>query len=129
MPCPRWWPTPTGSSAVCRTRRRRAVSCPAISSALPGRGAAQCRTRCVVEEAALPEAFERGWLRAAALDVFVREPLPADSPLWDDPRVIVSPHISGLTTTAGAVAGFLECAEALARGEWPKWVVDRDRGY
>lgn len=87
-----------------------------------GRGA-------VVEEAALPEALERGWLRAAALDVFVREPLPVGSPLWDDPRVIVSPHISGLTTTAGAVAGFLECAEALARGEWPRWVVDRTRGY
>jgi len=87
-----------------------------------GRGA-------VIEEQALPEALERGWLRAAALDVFVREPLPPDSPLWNDPRVIVSPHISGLTTTAGAVAGFLECAEALARGEMPKWVVDRTRGY
>ncbi|HEY0931778.1 MAG TPA: D-2-hydroxyacid dehydrogenase [Gemmatimonas sp.] len=87
-----------------------------------GRGA-------VIEESALPEALERGWLRAAALDVFVREPLPTDSPLWNDPRVIVSPHISGLTTTAGAVAGFIECADALARGEMPKWVVDRQRGY
>jgi phosphoglycerate dehydrogenase-like enzyme len=87
-----------------------------------GRGA-------VIDEQALPDALERGWLRAAALDVFVREPLPIDSPLWNDPRVIVSPHISGLTTTAGAVAGFIECTDALARGEMPKWVVDRNRGY
>jgi phosphoglycerate dehydrogenase-like enzyme len=87
-----------------------------------GRGAA-------VDEAALPEALERGWLRAAALDVFVTEPLPATSPLWSDPRVLVSPHISGLTTVAGAANGFLECAECLERGEWPTWVVDRTRGY
>lgn len=66
-----------------------------------GRGA-------VVDEAAIPEALERGWLRAAALDVFTAEPLPATSPLWDDPRVMISPHISGLTTIEGAADGFLE---------------------
>ena len=83
----------------------------------------------VVEETALPEALDNGWLRAAALDVFATEPLPADSPLWSDPRVMVSPHISGLTTTDGAAHGFLECLESLERGELPKWVVDRTRGY
>lgn len=83
----------------------------------------------VVEEAALPEALERGWLRGAALDVFETEPLPASSPLWKDPRVIVSPHISGITTVDGVVHGFLECLDAFARGETPKWVVDRANGY
>ena len=83
----------------------------------------------VVEETALPEALDNGWLRAAALDVFATEPLPADSPLWSDPRVMVSPHISGLTTIDGAAHGFLECLESLERGELPKWVVDRTRGY
>jgi len=29
----------------------------------------------------------------------------------------------------GAVGGFLECLELLERGETPRWVVDRDRGY
>lgn len=83
----------------------------------------------VVEETALPEALDNGWLRAAALDVFATEPLPVDSPLWSDPRVMVSPHISGLTTIDGAAHGFLECLESLERGEMPKWVVDRARGY
>lgn len=87
-----------------------------------GRGA-------VVEEGALPEALEKGWLRAAALDVFVTEPLPADSPLWDDPRVLISPHISGLTTIDGAADGFLECMASLERGHLPSWTVDRRRGY
>ena len=83
----------------------------------------------VVEETALPEALDNGWLRGAALDVFATEPLPADSPLWTDPRVLVSPHISGLTTIDGAAHGFLECLASLERGELPTWVVDRERGY
>ena len=83
----------------------------------------------VVDEGALPHALDQGWLRAAALDVFATEPLPADSPLWGDPRVMVSPHISGLTTISGAAHGFLECLESLERGELPKWAVDRERGY
>ena len=83
----------------------------------------------VVEETALPEALDNGWLRTAALDVFATEPLPADSPLWSDPRVMVSPHLSGLTTIDGAAHGFLECLESLERGELPTWVVDGTRGY
>lgn len=87
-----------------------------------GRGAA-------IDEAALPEALDQGWLRGAALDVFVTEPLPTASPLWSDPRVIISPHCSGPTTVDGAVRGFLECLTALERGEWPRWVIDRTKGY
>jgi phosphoglycerate dehydrogenase-like enzyme len=87
-----------------------------------GRGA-------LVEEAALPEALDRGWLRGAALDVFEVEPLPGDSPLWDRADVIVSPHVAGLTTTAGAGDGFLAALAELARGERPRFTVDRDRGY
>lgn len=87
-----------------------------------GRGA-------VVDEAAIPEALERGWLRAAALDVFATEPLPSASPLWNDARVLISPHISGLTTVEGAADGFLECLASLEGGSWPRWVVDRTRGY
>lgn len=88
-----------------------------------GRGA-------VLDESALPDAFDQGWLRGAALDVFEAEPLPEASPLWADPRVMISPHISGITTVAGAGAGFLECLAELEAGRLPvAWVVDRVRGY
>lgn len=87
-----------------------------------GRGA-------VVDEALLPSALDNGWLRAIALDVFETEPLPATSPLWDDPRVMISPHISGLTTTAGVVDGFFECLRDIESGVQPRWTVDRERQY
>lgn len=53
-----------------------------------GRGA-------TLDEVALLAVLQAGRLGGAALDVFETEPLPADSPLWDEPRVIVSPHAAG----------------------------------
>jgi phosphoglycerate dehydrogenase-like enzyme len=82
-----------------------------------------------VEERALPEALEKGWLRGAALDVFEVEPLPSDSPLWTDERVMISPHIAGLTTVEGAVSGFVECLADLEKGQAPRWIVTRDKQY
>lgn len=51
----------------------------------------------VVEEAALIRALDEGWIAGAALDVFADEPLPAGSPLWAMPNVIISPHVAGFT--------------------------------
>ncbi len=48
-----------------------------------------------LDEDALLAAVRGGRLGGAALDVFATEPLPADSPLWDEPRVLVSPHAAG----------------------------------
>ena len=83
----------------------------------------------VVDEALLGEALAKGWLSGAALDVFAVEPLPVDSPLWGDRRVMISPHLSGLTTAEGAVAGFLECLAEIEQGMVPARVVDRAREY
>lgn len=48
----------------------------------------------VADEPALIEALQSGHLGGAYLDVFAQEPLPATSPLWDMPNVIVTPHNS-----------------------------------
>jgi phosphoglycerate dehydrogenase-like enzyme len=50
----------------------------------------------IVDEVALIAALRDGQLGGAYLDVFAQEPLPADSPLWDLPNVLVSPHNSGV---------------------------------
>jgi phosphoglycerate dehydrogenase-like enzyme len=50
-----------------------------------GRGA-------VIDEPELVAALREGRLAGAALDVFETEPLPADSPLWDLPNVLITPH-------------------------------------
>ncbi|WP_016856259.1 2-hydroxyacid dehydrogenase [Halomonas smyrnensis] len=51
----------------------------------------------VVDEAALIEALDAGRIRAAGLDVFEREPLPADSPLPHMANVVALPHIGSAT--------------------------------
>jgi phosphoglycerate dehydrogenase-like enzyme len=53
-----------------------------------GRGA-------VIDEAALVEALRAGRIGGAGLDVFEKEPLPAESPLWDIEEAILTPHVSG----------------------------------
>ena len=52
----------------------------------------------VMEEAAFIDAIRTGHLGGAALDAHIQEPLPADSPLWDLPNVIVSPHNASAST-------------------------------
>jgi len=51
----------------------------------------------LLDEAALLERLDSGWLRGAALDVFAVEPLPPEHRFWTHPRVLVSPHTAAAT--------------------------------
>lgn len=85
----------------------------------------------LVDEAALVEALGRGQIAGAGLDVFEKEPLPSDSPLWRMENVIISPHVSGFTPKYDDRATDL-FAENLGRylaGELLLNQVDRERGY
>ncbi|MFF3684897.1 D-2-hydroxyacid dehydrogenase [Streptomyces sp. NPDC002187] len=84
----------------------------------------------VVEEA-LVAALRNRWLAGAALDVFDREPLTPDSPLWDVPGLIVSPHMSGDTVGWRDRLGeqFVELFELWLAGKQLPNVVDKKRGY
>ncbi len=73
----------------------------------------------VMDEAALAAALSSGHLGGAALDVFVVEPLPVESPLWDLPNVTITPHSSGGTplATARAAEIFADNLGRYTRGE------------
>lgn len=84
-----------------------------------GRGSA-------VDTGALLEALDRGELQGAGLDVFEEEPLPPDSPLWTHPRVVITPHIAGLSPRYGprlAEIFAVNLAAFRGGGDWINRVV------
>ena len=58
----------------------------------PGAVVVNISRGAVIDEDALIAALSGGHLGGACLDVFATEPLPASSPLWGMPNVIISPH-------------------------------------
>lgn len=85
----------------------------------------------VVVESELIEGLQAGTIAGAMLDVFEREPLPQDSPLWDMPNVIATPHVSGNPTnyTERVFPIFADNIERFLKGQPLKNVVSLGRGY
>lgn len=87
----------------------------------------------VIDTLALTEALESGFLSGAALDVTDPEPLPADSPLWQLPGVLITPHVAGGFHLPHTLDFILEIsrknlAAFAGQGEYIN-VVDRKTGY
>jgi glyoxylate/hydroxypyruvate reductase len=85
----------------------------------------------LVDEDALVDALRSGHLGGAALDVFRREPLPADSPFWQLPNVLITPH--SMSTAIGEndllVDLFCDNLERYLARQPLRNVVDKRRGY
>ena len=84
-----------------------------------------------VDEVALAEALHARRIAGAALDVFEREPLPADSPLWGIDNLLITPHTAGLTEKLWHrhYGLFSENLRRYLAGQPLRFVVDKQRGY
>ncbi len=85
----------------------------------------------IVDEAALIKMLVNGKLAGVALDVVEQEPLPADSPLWDCPRLILTPHLAGASAPKErrVVEIFRENLIRYQNGDPLLNVVDKAKGY
>jgi glyoxylate/hydroxypyruvate reductase A len=83
----------------------------------------------LIDQAALLQRLDQGYLRFVLLDVFEQEPLAPDHPLWQHPRVLLTPHIAADTIAEEAVRQIAANLCALASGAEPTGLVDRTRGY
>ena len=85
----------------------------------------------IVDERSLLRALQENRIGGAGLDVTPQEPLPPDSPLWDMPNVIITPHVAGgsphrLDRTVGL---FCDNLERFLAGKPLLSVIDKRKGY
>ncbi len=103
-----------------RLNRNSPIGTPVLINA--GRGGLQA-------EADILECLDDGTLGAASLDVFATEPLPADSPFWTHPKVILTPHNAADTDPDEISKYVARQIERFEAGERLENVVDPARGY
>jgi glyoxylate/hydroxypyruvate reductase A len=83
----------------------------------------------IVDQAALTEALRAGQIAQATLDVFDREPLPPDDPLWRMDNVLITPHLASVAIPASAAQQVADNIQRAARGEPVNGQVFPERGY
>lgn len=107
------------------------VNASRLAAMRPGAGLINVARGAVVDEEALIESLRSGHLGGAVLDVQEREPMPAESPLWDLPNVLISPHRASIVRAENDLIVDLFC-DNLRRhldGRPLRNVYDPDRAY
>ncbi|WP_062222917.1 2-hydroxyacid dehydrogenase [Aureimonas sp. D3] len=105
---------------LSRLKRETPLGTPVLINA--GRGGLQV-------DSAILRALNDNRLMEASLDVFEREPLAADSPLWRHPRVFVTPHAAASSDPEALAPIIMRQIAAHRRGEALTNIVDRSAGY
>lgn len=77
----------------------------------------------------LLEMIDSEHLSGASLDVFRKEPLPAEHPFWKHPGIRITPHIASVTNPATVVSQILDNYERTKEGKELENVVDREKEY
>jgi glyoxylate/hydroxypyruvate reductase A len=107
------------------------VSADVIAAMKPGSLYANVGRGNTTDEPALIQALKSGQLGGAVLDVTDQEPLPADSPLWTMPNVLLTQHSGGgqPDEAAGKVAQFCRNLDRFRAGQPLENRVELNRGY
>ena len=106
----------------CFTRER-------LSACRRGAAVINVARGSLVDQAALTELLQEGHLGGATLDVFEREPLPADDPLWRMENVLITPHLASVAIPSSAARQIAENILSASRGGPLSNVIDLSRGY
>jgi len=80
-------------------------------------------------ESDIIQALDDGVLSAVSLDVFEHEPLPENSPLWDHPKITITPHAAASSSPSALVGSIVDEMDACDRGEQIANLVNKSAGY
>ena len=108
------------SKLLAKLRRPKVLPGPVLINA--GRGGLQSEEEIIAS-------LDNGALYAASLDVFTAEPLPATSPVWAHPRILLTPHIAAESDPRAIARYLIAQVGRHKRGEPLPNLVDRTRGY
>ncbi|KKK37728.1 dihydrofolate reductase [Mesobacillus campisalis] len=111
------------------TERTEHLFATRIFGHLKGAGFINVGRGATVNEDALLQALDEEKVRFAVLDVFAKEPLPAENKLWEHPNVSITPHISAVTTPEEGVDCFIETLRNVEAGKQLTNKVDPLKGF
>lgn len=83
----------------------------------------------LLDQAALTELLQNGHIGSATLDVFEKEPLPGNDPLWQMPNVLITPHLASVAIPASAAKQIADNLVCVAKGKPLTNTIDVGLGY